>query len=258
MNGAPNVGKPQWIYPMMGLLLVAGTLYLASLTRNSLREFGHIGRMDQQVWTISVQGEGKVQATPNIARISLGVQTENSKVEVAQSENTKKMNDLIAELKKMGIAPSDINTEFYSISPMYDWVDGKQSLRAYQVSQNVVVKLRNEKIDQLGLIIETSAKLGANQIGNLSFTIDDQENLNKQARQKAMEQAQEKAKELAAQAGIKLGRLVSFNEWQPYPEQPVYKSMAMEGYGGGSMSAPTIEPGSQDVVVNVSLIYEVE
>ena len=59
---------------------------------------------------ITVQGEGIIKQAPDIAYISIGVQTKYSKVETAQKENTKKFNNVVEEIKKQGVDKSDIKT----------------------------------------------------------------------------------------------------------------------------------------------------
>ena len=117
------------------------------------------------------------------------------------------------------------------------------------------VKIRD--LEKVGTIIEKAGSLGANQVGGLNFTIDEPEELRQQARIKALENAKTKAESLAQVAGVNVGRLVSFSE-NSYIPGPIYldyaKSEAM-GLGGGG--APAVEPGSQDIVINVTVTYEV-
>jgi hypothetical protein len=244
---------------LMAVLVVCVSVYVIVLTRNSLKQYQYIGRSDQQTYTISITGEGKVTATPDIARVTLGVQTEKAKVIDAQKDADAKMAKLNGEIKQLGVDEKDIQTSAYTIYPQYDYRDGTQVLRGYQVNESVVVKLRGENLDKLGTLIEAAGRVGANQVGDLNFTIDDPEVLSQQARVKALENALSKANELAKVAGVKLGKLVSFNEWTASPAVPMYRefsAVASDGFGGGS--APTIQPGSQEVVVNVNVTYEVQ
>jgi len=247
---------PTWGLALATILTILLSAYLVVLTWNKYAEHDYIGRTDQQIYTISLEGEGKITATPDIAEITLGLMTEKISVAEAQKENTDKMNRIIAELKKMSIEEKDIKTTNYSIYPRYDWADGKQTLKGYQVSQSVAVKIRN--LDKIGAVLEMAGRLGANQTGGLSFTIDEPEKLKQQAREKALLNAKEKAEALAKVAGVKLGRLVSFTE-SSGNTYPVYRDFALksaEGLGGAA-PAPEIEAGSQDVIVDISVTYEV-
>ena len=252
-----KIKPPVWGLVLATIVTVMVTGYLAVVVRNELKNYDYIGRSEQQIYTITISGEGKVTAIPDIAQVSLGVQTEKTKVEDAQKENTEKMNSLIGELKALDIKAEDIQTTNYNIYPQYDWNESGSKLRGYQVSQSVNVKIRD--LERVGEVLEVAGSLGANQVSGLNFTIDEPEDLRQQAREKALENAKTKADALAKVAGVKLGRLVSFNEsGGDYPI--VYtKGYALDESAGlgGAVPAPEIEAGSQDVIVNVTVTYEV-
>lgn len=241
--------------PMFKLLALVAAIYLILLSRNVVKQYQYIGRSEAQRDTIAISAEGKVTALPDIASISIGVMTEKKTVAEAQKENTTKMNAIIAKIKEFGVASEDIKTTNYSIYPQYDWVDNRQVERGFQVTQNVEVKVRD--LSKIGDVLAAVGELGANQVGGVNFTIDDPEELRQQARLKGLEMAKKKAQALADAAGVKLGKVVGFSENEGYVPGPIYyaKDAAM-GLGGGGAS-PSIESGSQDVVVNVSVIYEI-
>jgi len=170
------------------------------------------------------------------------------------------MNEIVAELKSRGIEAKDIQTTNYSIYPNYDYLNGRQTLKNYVVSQNVNVKIRN--LETIGDIVQKAATLGANQIGGLNFTIDEPEKIKQQARELALMAAKTKAESLAKIAGVKLGKLVSFTESMSDGQIVNVRdySLKVEGYGMGgaaAVPAPAVEAGSQDVIINVMVTYEV-
>lgn len=237
---------------MLGVLAVLGTV-----VAKNFKSYQYIGKPTAERDTISISGEGKVTGIPDIATIEVGLTTEKKDVASAQKENTLKMNRLISNLKNLGVEDKDIQTSYYNIYPQYDWPDGKQVLRGYQVNQSVSVKIRN--LDKIGDILAAAGEGGANQVSGLSFNIDDPEKLRQEARIKALENAKEKADALAKVAGVKLGKIVSFSEYSAVPT-PMYKSMEALGMGGGTgdMPAPSVEKGSMDIVVNVTVSYEIK
>lgn len=238
---------------LWNLLLAAGVVYLGVAAMNAMKQNSYIGRPDAARDTIAISAEGKVTALPDIATISVGVQTENKAVSAAQKENSAKMNAIIEKVKSFSVASEDIKTSNYSIYPQYDYVNGRQIERGYMVTQNIDVKVRN--LDKIGDILAAVGDLGANQVGGVAFTIDEPEDLRQQARLKALEAAKKKAQALADAAGVKLGKVVGFSENEGYVPSPMYyaKDSAM-GMGGGT---PSIQSGSQDVIVNVTVLYEI-
>jgi len=235
-------------------LLIVATIAGLLLVRNWYKSYDYIGVPETRDM-ISIEGVGKVTVVPDIATFSIGVLTEKPTVAVAQKDNSDKMNAIVKALKDLGVKDEDIQTSQYNIYPQYDWLDNRQNLRGYQVSQDVMVKVRD--LDRVGDIFAKAGELGANAVGGLQFTVDDPEAAKQEARVEAIQQAQEKAKFLADQTGIKLGKIVSFYEYSPETGGPIYTAKAMDvGLGGGG-GAPEIQTGSNEVIVNVNVSYEV-
>jgi uncharacterized protein YggE len=238
------------------VVFIALACWLGFKARNEAKQYRFIGVPIERN-TITVSGEGKVVGIPDVALIDLGMTVERPTVAAAQKENTRVMNDLIARLKGMGVDAKDIQTTSYSVYPAYDWNNGKQTLRGYTVSQNVHVKVRD--LEKVGDIIGTAGELGANQIGGISFSVDEPETLKEQARLKAIENAKQKASDLASAADVKLVRVVSFQESYNTPGPvPYYDKMALGMGGAQAAPAPAVEAGSSEIVADVTLTYEIE
>lgn len=219
--------------------------------------------------TFTVSGEGKVVAVPDIARINIGVLTEGGKnLTDLQRQNTEKVNRFISYLKEQGIDEKDIKTEYYNISPRYQYfscppttvplgVETYPEIRpclpseiiGYSISQSVLVKVRD--LNKTGDILSGVVERGANTVSGPNFTIDDPVGLENEARESAIKQAREKAKSMAKAGGFRVGKLISIQEGFVSPYFPV----AFEAKGG---AVPSIEPGSQEIVVNVTLTYEIK
>ena len=197
-----------------------------------------------------------------------------------QKENTEKVNKAIAAVKALGVDPKDIKTASYSISPRYQyyscqgplWYGAGAEPRAvsgaeprpcppaeivgYTIKQTVTVTLRD--FEKIGQFIADVTASGINAIYGPNFTLDDPYAAQNQARSEAIAKAREKAEAIARAAGFRVGRLVSINEGGIYPYYA-------KGYGGDmalgipeAAPTPTIEPGSEEVTVNVMLVFEME
>ena len=239
----------------IGVFLTLGTIYLALLSWNAVKAHDYIGISPKLTHSISIVGEVKVTGVPDIANIQLGYSIEKPTVAAAQKDNSDKMNAMIDKLKKdFKIDAKDIQTANYYISPQYDWNNGKQTLRSYLVSQNLDVKVR--QMDKVSAIIEAAGVIGLNQVGNLTFAIDNPEALKQQARELAIAQAKEKAESLSKVVGVKLGKIISFsessNDNQPVPLYAFDKSAV--GIGG---AAPTVEAGSNEIIIIATVEYEI-
>jgi uncharacterized protein YggE len=252
-----NFGKKIMV-TLFAVLVVYLIFYVGVLTRNSIKKFDYIGTADQTERMITVNGYGKVNGANDIAVTTMGYSNVDADVAKAQATNKKVMDGLMAELKKMGVADKDMQTN-YTIYPEYNYTqDRGQELKGYRVSNSVTVKIRD--LTKIPSILALPGKYGATEVSGLSFTIDDPENLKVAARDKALSDAGAKAKVLAKQLGVKLVEVVAYNEYEGDPgypgPYPMYKEMGMGG--GGVMSAPeSVASGSKDVVMNVNITYKI-
>lgn len=255
---------------------IAGIIAVLLIAYAAVNFAGAFGRMSPPSATFSVQGDGKVVVVPDIARFSYSVITEanNKDIGKLQDDNAKKGNAIIDFLKKNGIAAKDIKTEGYNISPRYQYYEcgpvyplsktteprvcPPAEIVGYSVTQSVSVKVRDFK--KISDLLAGVANLGANNLSSLSFEMEDPDEPRNQARAEAIKEAREKAEEVAKAGGFRLGRLIEVSE--SGLEQPFYRGaydMTLQSNAKEvAATAPSVEPGSQDVEVTVTLRYEIK
>ena len=206
--------------------------------------------------TVSFGGEGKVVAKPDIAKVNLSILTESATSKAAQDDNSKKSKAVTDYLKKQALEDKDIKTTGYNIYPQYKYQQygGNPEITGYQVIQSMEVKIRD--LAKVSDILDGVVSAGANQVNGLSFEIDNPEALKTEARKKAIEDAKKKANELEGQVGIRLGKIVNFSENTGGYSGPIYLKEA-DGRGGIGGGGPTLPAGENEVVVNVSLTYQI-
>jgi len=238
------------------LLLAVLVIFVGLQSWKTYVERQYVGIAVRDRDTMTVEGEGKVTVRPDIVKISLGVATEALTVREAQMGNTKKMNDITAMVKQQGVKDEDIKTENYSIYPRHQWQDNVQRLAGYTVSQSLAIKIRD--LDKIGDILARAGEFGANDVGGIQFTVDDPSAFQDEAREKAIADAQDKAEALARQLGLIIVKVVSFSESGGGYPVPMYDA-GIPAYAvkAERAPAPDIEEGSQDVTVNVNVIFEV-
>lgn len=242
----------QWVLGVLGVVLVA---FLGIQAMNAWKQSSYIGRAERD--TIVIGGEGKVNAKPDVAVVSVGVTTEGATVKNVQQQNTTKMNAITDAMKVLKIADKDMQTSNYSISPKYDYTDGAQRLNGYIVSQNLEIKVRD--MDNVGAVLQKAGELGSNQIGGVQFSIDDPTSLQQEARVKAIQDARKKADDLGKQLGLTIVRVVTFTE-NASSRPPMYASVGMMKLDqeiAPSLPSPDVQSGSLDVTSNVSVTFEV-
>ncbi|MDD2758402.1 MAG: SIMPL domain-containing protein [Patescibacteria group bacterium] len=253
--GQHGFGKKLFL-ALAGVAMVYFIFFLGTLINNNLKKHDTIGKMDKSERMITVNGIGKVTGDNNIAVTTIGYSNTNKEVSVAQAENKKVMDQVMADLKKMGMADKDLQTN-YTIYPDYDYTAERgQILKGYKVSNSVTVKIRD--LAKINDVLSLAGKYGATEVGGLSFTIDDSSNLKDQARTKAIEDVAKKADYLAKSLGVRLGNVVSYYENDASGgDYYKYSSNVMaEGGGIGGGAPDVVAGGSKDVVMNVSITYE--
>ena len=211
----------------------------------------------------SVSGSGIVYAKADIASIDLGFKTGTKKTAAeATIESSGKMNEIIKAVKDLGIEEKDIKTNQYSLNPVYNYTNARgQELVGYEVYQSLTIKVRD--LTKIGDIIARSTEKGANQVGSISFTIDDEYALKNQARELAIEKAKEKAELIAKQAGMKLGAVKSVSEssYEGGGIVPMYANAKISldsARNEVAISSPEIATGQNEIKVDVTLTYEVK
>ncbi|MFO0703843.1 MAG: SIMPL domain-containing protein [Patescibacteria group bacterium] len=204
---------------------------------------------------LSVVGEGKVDVTPDLAYVDVGVTVNKASTpKDAQNQLAKVNNDLVAALKKFEISKEDIKTTNFSVNPNYDYSSGGGgSIVGYNGNATLTVKIRRP--DKIGEIIEAATSAGATDIYNTRFSVDKPEKYREQARSKAIANAKEQASQIAKELGIKLGKVTNIVESSGSSGSlPVYSEKAM-GLGGGGGVAD-LQSGSQTVSSVVTLYFE--
>jgi hypothetical protein len=255
---------------MQTAAVVALSILSLFLLAKSIQAFKEIPRSGTGYNTISVSGKGEVLAVPDVVVFSYSVSEEGKTVKDAQKQATEKSNKALSFLKDQNIDEKDIKTTAYNVYPKYDYdtralypcsqyscPPSKQIISGYEVSQSVEVRVRDT--EKAGDILAGIGSLEVQNVSGLSFEVDDEDKLVREARQAAIKDAQDKAKALAKDLGVRLGKLVSFDDQNAGYPVPMYSAKAYDvGMGGGpTESIPEISLGEQKVVKNVNLVYEI-
>lgn len=240
-------------------LVVSGCDYTGGsfIPEQSSNQASGMTIVSQQQSGIWVNGRGEVKATPDMAKLWLGVEARADTVEEAQSQAQQAMDDVMEALDDQGIAEEDIQTQRFSIQPITRWNEEEQQeeIRGYRVTNMIEVTIR--EVDAVGDIVDVVAEAGADltRIEGIDFTIDDPTEYYKEAREKAVENAREKAEQLAEVAGVELGRPTYISEGSTYrPETPMAIEFREEAEAAGETP---ISPGELTVSVHVQVVYSI-
>ncbi|WP_298472195.1 SIMPL domain-containing protein [Psychrobacillus sp. FSL K6-4046] len=201
--------------------------------------------------TISVNGEGSITVPPNYALLQIEVTTEGSEVEEAQQRNAAIMNQVIQSILELGIPRENIQTAAYNIFPRYDFVDGKQVFRGYEVTNAISVKIPD--VSMVGKVIDTAVRNGANRISSLEFRLENEDAYYQRALSKALINAQLKSNTIAETMRLSVSPQVIevVEEKEGSPIVP-YRAMLMES----STGATPIEQGVITIIARVTVKFQ--
>ncbi|MEX0931692.1 MAG: SIMPL domain-containing protein [Candidatus Paceibacterota bacterium] len=248
----------------LSLLITVLSVLAIVFVFGAFKWYGTIGADITPQATISVSGEGKAYATANIAQFTLTVRDMQDTVALAQDNATEWSNNIVAYLREQGIAEKDIKTTGYNIYPQYSYPEVRcmgnicpqpsRQLDGYEVSQSITVKVRN--LDTVGTLLAGVGQRNVDSVGGVNFIVEDETNVQAEARQEAIANAEAKAKTLANQLGVKLVRIINFNENGHTPYYAKTEMAQSMSDGAGSV-APLLPVGENEYLSNVSITYEI-
>lgn len=201
--------------------------------------------------TITVTGEATVQATPDMAMISLGVTTQGATGAEAMKANNDALAKVIERLKAAGIENKDLQTQNLSLNPNWTSYDSSQpqTITGYTAANMLSVRVRD--LAKLGGVLDAAVGDGANTLNGLTFDLLQPRPAQDEARKSAAKDARARADLLAEAAGVKLGRVLSISESQGYggPMPAAYDAKAE--------AAVPVQAGQVGMSAQVTITYEI-
>lgn len=230
---------------MKRIAIVAALLLGAAALAGVLRPDGAsaVGKQDTVSDTVTVSGFGSVDAVPDKAQISAGVETRGSTAKEALNANAAAMRKVIAALEKAGA--KNVQTQFVSLNP-FTSPEGKPD--GFVASNTVSAEI---DLDGAGELIDAAVAAGATNVYGPSLSISDSDALYRQALKKAVTDAKARAELLAGAAGRGLGRVIAISEGGGAAPVPLYAKA-----GGDAADSTPVVPGTQETSATVSVTYE--
>ncbi len=265
-EGGKRVSK----WTAVSLILLSAFLLVQVVI--GLKRLPNIGKEVYAQSSIMVTGEGEAFAVPDIATFSFSVVETSGTVAQAQEKAETKINKALSAIKEAGIEEKDISTTAYNVYQKYEWESayciamvgapcpsGKNVLKGYEVSQTITVKVRDT--DKAGDLVTKVGAVGVSNVSGIEFTIDDREKIVDEARSEAIKEARVKAKVLAKELGVRLGKMMYYNEEGNY--MPYYdKAMGMGGNEAVMQTAvssrASLPSGETTITSRINITYEIK
>jgi len=208
--------------------------------------------------TISVSGDGKALAVPDMVRLSISASEVATTTKAAQNQVDAKIAQVLQILQQNNIPNEDIQTTEISLYPEYDYTAGYNRVRGQRATQrlNISIKKIDPKAEKVARIIDAVSEIDRIQMDSIQFDIDDKTALYTKARELAYNKAEQKAVELAKLGNVELLKPVSIQDAVVdfYPQPIPYANVALDraqGAGGGGQ----ISTGQMEVSVQIQVMF---
>jgi uncharacterized protein len=209
-----------------------------------------------RVHSIRASGEATVRVKPDRAQISIGVVTQAPTAQAASAQNATQTSAVLAALKRSLSTNGEISTNGYSISPQYQYDNGKPpKITGYQANNTVLVTVND--LSLTGKVIDAANEAGANDITGISFSLRDDNAIRSQALAEASLKARSAAEAIAKALNVHITAVLEADTTEAPIVRPMNKGFAM--MAAAAPRAPTpIEPGDIDVRASVTVTFEVQ
>lgn len=206
--------------------------------------------------TISVTGSGSVMTDPDMATINTGVTVMDKTARGALDQNTDIMTKIFAKLAEYSIPEEALQTTSFSVYPQYDYSNrepgAQPEIVGYRVTNSLSVKITD--LDILGDVLDELVTIGSNQLGGISFGLQDPTNAINMAREKAMVDAESRALLYCEAAGLTLGDVMVVRE----PGAPTaYYSKDAEMADSVAMAPVPVASGEQEITASIHVVYAI-
>lgn len=188
--------------------------------------------------TIAVTASGQAIAMADAATVHIGFIEYGADSSDAYANGSRVSNAIVKALSGAGVGAGEIESENQNVSPVQDYQVDKltpeeRAQHKFQVTQSWTV--RTSAADA-AKVLDLSVKAGANQSGQIEWSVKDENALQADAAAKALKQARTQAEQMAKSLNAKLGDLLyASNEIQGEPVRPLMRAMGV-GIGGGNGS----------------------
>lgn len=227
---------------------------------------------------LNLSAEGQSLKRPDVAMFSAGVVTQARTASEAMSENAGRMAEVIAALRRAGIAERDIRTANLSLNPRFSDPERERMIAArtnrqpyepsprpeppriigYEARNSVEVRSRDLK--NMGRVIDALVTAGANEVNGPSFTLDKPEAALDEARREAVAKARARADLYARATGLRVARILSIVEGGGF--YPLQREIVVTGSSIGAPppppAAPPVAAGELMLGVTLSIQFVLE
>ena len=205
--------------------------------------------------SIEVTAEGHVEVAPDLAILDFGVATQAPTAAEAARENSKRMEAVLAAVRKLLGTDARISTGSYTLHTNQTQPRDGSAPKITGYTARNVVQLKTKALTGVGEVIDAAVRAGGNQVQRIAFTLSDESGPRQEALRIAVARAREKVQTIASALGVKASRVHRLVEQEVGAPRPLMRAAAM--YAESAAQTP-VEAGQVEVRARVVLTMEIE
>lgn len=213
--------------------------------------------------TIAITATDKVTALADVATVHIGFIAYGPDSDAAYAAGSRLSNAIIKALTAAGVPSDAIESENQNVAPVQEYqVDkltpAEKAQRKFQVTQSWTVRTNAADAAKT---LDLAVKAGANQSGQIDWSLKDENAPQAEAAAKALQRARTVAGEMAKSLHVGLGALIyASNETQAESVRPLMKNMVMNGAMAPAPPPPplAINPRQIEKSATVYAVFAIE
>lgn len=210
-----------------------------------------------QMGTITVSGQGVIKTQPDMATVWFGVVTHHDLPQRARELNADASADAMNAIRALGVEEEDLKVESLRLAPRREYDPERRTYNeiGFEATRGIVVEIKD--LDVLPEIVATIVSNGANRINNIQYGLENKDDVELEALERAVARAQEKAAVMAARLGRAVGPVAQINEQGVTVPQPMLRMEAAMDVASSSKSGQpdAFAGGEIEVSASVTVVF---
>lgn len=208
-----------------------------------------------------LQSRGEVEAVPDIAGVSIQIESTNKELKIVKEEVVKASEELNKILGNYKIDKKDIQTTNINYNKRYEWINNKNVFTGYTAYISTNVTVRN--IAVLNTLYPELLNFNKISVHGISYDVSNVNSYENEAYVKALKNCNTLAEMLLKESGFKTKKIskISLRQLENRPHyEPEYKMMAVRSADAVAESQPAISvnPGLMKIAKEIFVEYELE
>ena len=211
--------------------------------------------------TIAITATTSVTAMADTATVHIGYIVYGPDSDWAYATGSRISHAIIDALTGADVPAAAIESANQNISPVQDYQNEKltaaeRAQRKFQVTQSWTVRTN---ANDAAKVLDLAVKAGANQSGQIDWSLKDENAPQSEAATKALQRARTVAEEMAKGLNAKLGTLLyASNETQAEPPRPLMRAMAAAPMAKTDVAPLAINPRQIEKTATVYAVFAIE